>query len=433
MAEQVETIIVGGGQSGLAMSYWLSQAGREHLILERGRIADRWQSQRWDSLCLLTPNWSMSLPSYNYDGPDPDGFMGKDEVFQIMNTYADRIGAPVRTGVGVTHVQRRDDRDDYIIETTAGQFVARNVVIATGPFGDPVKPSASETLTPDVVQVHSSTYRNPQQLPPGAALVVGAGASGFQIAEDLIEAGRRVYFSLGRYETRVRRYRGKDIAWWMSQTGQWDRKLEDHPDAFFAPRASLTGAGGGHDLSVRKLAHQGAILLGRMQGADGNELVIAPDIVETVRDGDERSRRSLAMIDEFIVRKAIAAPPDVPTTWPDPPELLDPILRLDLRWAGVTSIIWATGFRYAFDWVRLPVLDAQGTPQHRRGVTTERGLYFLGLRWLYKFKSSFIHGVGEDAQFLAERIALRDGSPKAESLAPAKRARDQRGLLRPLL
>ena len=417
MAGQVETIIVGGGQSGLAMSYWLNQTGREHLILERGRVAERWQSQRWDSLCLLTPNWAMSLPSYDYDGPDPDGFMGKDEVFRIINTYAERIGAPVRTGVAVTDLQRREDRDDYVLETTAGQFVARNVVVATGPFGVSVIPSVSGTLTPDVVQIHSSEYRNPQQLPPGAALVVGSGSSGFQIAEDFIEAGRRVYFSLGRHETRVRRYRGKDIARWMSLTGQWERKLEDHPDAFYAPRAALTGAGGGHDLSVRKLAHQGAMLLGRIQSANGNELVIAPDIVETVREGDERSRRSLAMIDEFIARAAMAAPLDVPATWPDPPELLDPILRLDLRRAGVTSIIWATGFRYAFDWIHPPVLDVHGNPRHRRGTTTYPGLHFLGLRWLYKFKSSFIHGVGEDAQFLAERIALRDAPRTAASSA----------------
>jgi putative flavoprotein involved in K+ transport len=417
--EQIETIIVGGGQAGLAMSYWLSQAGREHVVLERGRVVERWQSQRWDSLCLLTPNWTVSLPAYDYDGPDPDGFMGRDAVVGILTDYAERIAAPIRTGIEVQRLERPAGRDAYVLSTTAGQYLARNVVIATGPFGIPMVPAASETLSPETVQVHSSAYRNPGQLPPGATLVVGAGASGFQIAEDLLEAGRRVYFSLGRHEARLRRYRGQDIAWWMAQTGQWDRTLADNPAAFYAPRASLTGAGGGHDLSVRKLAQEGATLLGRLQGAHGVELMIAPDIGETVQEGDERSRRSLAMIDEFIARHGIAAPAHEPVTWPDPPELADPILQLDLRAAGVTSVVWATGFRYAFDWIQLAVFDARGNPEHTRGVTAEPGLYFLGLRWLYKFKSSFIHGVGEDAEFLAEQIVARDTPAQASTLAQA--------------
>ncbi len=419
LAEQVETIIVGGGQAGLAMSYWLRQLGREHLVLERGRIAERWQSQRWDSLCILTPNWTVSLPGYVYDGPDPDGFMRKDAVYQILTDYARRNAAPVRTGVEVQRLERIDDREGYRLTTTAGPFTARNVVVATGPYGVPMLPSASATLPPAIVQLHSSAYRNPGQLPPGATLVVGAGSSGFQIVEDLLEAGRRVFFSLGRHEPRLRRYRGRDIAHWMVLTGQWERKLADHPDAIHAPLAALTGAGGGHDLSVRKIARDGATLLGRLQGTDDTRLVIASDLIETVWDGDERIGRSLAMIDQFIARQRIDAPPHEPTLWPDPPELADPILRLDLSEAGITSVIWATGFRYAFDWIRLPVLDAQGNPQHTRGVTAEPGLYFLGLRWQYKFKSSFIHGVGDDARFLAEHIVSREARETASTLPEA--------------
>jgi putative flavoprotein involved in K+ transport len=405
MTEVVETIIIGGGQAGLAMSYWLSQLGREHLVLERGRIAERWQSQRWDSLCLLTPNWTMTLPDYQYDGPDPDGFMGRDEVFQLINDYAGRIGAPVRAGVDVGEVRRDEDRDGYVLDTTAGRFVGRNVVVATGPFGIPATPPISKTLPASVAQIHSSAYRNPRELPPGATLVVGSGASGFQIVDDLLEAGRRVYFSLGRHECRVRRYRGRDSAEWMSMTGVWDRKLEDHPDAFWGPRSSLTGAGGGHDLSARKIAGEGATLLGRLQQVEGDEVTIAQDLGNAVRDADQRAARSLAAVDAFIARNGIDAPLDEPATWPDPPELADPILRCNLRDAGITSVIWATGFRYAFDWLRVPVCDAQGIPRHRRGITEFPGLYFLGLRWLYKFKSSFIHGVDEDAQYLAEHIA----------------------------
>ena len=418
MSEAVETIIVGGGQSGLAMSYWLRQSGREHLILERGRIAERWQSQRWDSLCLLTPNWTVSLPGYEYDGPDPDGFMGKDDLHQILVDYAERIEAPIRTGVSVLDVRREDERDRYVLQTNEGELVARNVVIATGPFGIAAQPDFSASLPADIAQVHSSEYRNPTQLPPGDVLVVGSGASGFQIAEDLLLDGRHVYFSLGRHEGRPRRYRGQDIAYWMSLTGAWDRKLEDNPEAFYAPRSALTGAGGGHDLSVRKLAAEGTTLLGRLQGGGDGRLTVVSDVLETVRDGDERLRKSLESVDTFIARQGIDAPADEPASWPDPPELADPILQLDLQAAGVTSVVWATGFRYAFaDWVRLPVLDHEGTPRHIRGVTEFPGLYFLGLRWLYKFKSSFIHGVDEDAEYLAEQIVARAAS--AMSASPA--------------
>ncbi len=420
MTERVETIIVGGGQAGLAMSYWLRQAGREHLILERGRIAERWQSQRWDSLCLLTPNWTVTLPGYQYDGPDPDGFMGRDAIYAILTDYAARIAAPIRTGVDVQALDRRADGEGYLLTTSDGPYAARNVVVATGPFGIPSVPAVAADFGPEVAQFHSSAYRNPAQLPPGATLVVGSGASGFQIVEDLLEADRRVYFSLGRHETRLRRYRGQDIAYWMAQTGQWERKLADNPAAFSAPRAALTGAGGGHDLSVRKIARDGATLLSRLQAVDGPALAIAPDLPATVREGDERTQRSLAMIDAYIAREGIAAPPHEPTVWPDPPELLDPIRRLDLRDVGITSIIWATGFRYAFDWIHLPVIDREGNPIHVRGVTAEPGLSFLGLRWLYKFKSSFIHGVDEDAAYLAEQIAARDTRGTAPGLARAE-------------
>src|SRR5579871_2509811 len=411
MVEHVETLIVGGGQSGLAMSYWLGQAGREHVILERDRIAERWQSERWDSLCILTPNWTISLPAYDYAGPDPDAFMGKDEVVEVIVTYAARIHAPVRTGVSVTSVRQDDSATGYGVESTAGTFAARNVVGAPGAYGSPAIPALGAMLPRDIIQVHSSAYRNPRQLPPGAVLVVGSGASGFQIVEDLLAAGRQVYFSLGRYETRVRRYRGKDSAWWMALMGQWDRTIDEAPLGPNAPRASLTGADGGHDLNIRKLAYEGATLLGRSRGVDGGKLILAPDVAETVRDADEHSRHTLALIDEYIARHGIDAPPAaLPTPWPEPRELAAPISQLDLAAADITSVVWATGFRYAFEWIQVPVFAPNGEPQHRRGVTASPGFYFLGLRWLYKFKSSFLHGVGEDAEYLTEHIVARSSA-----------------------
>jgi putative flavoprotein involved in K+ transport len=408
MAEQVETVIVGGGHSGLAMSYWLGQAGREHLVLEQGRIAERWHSERWDSLCVLTPNWTVSLPSYGYAGLDRVGFMGKDEVAAFIAAYAQHIEAPVRTGVRVARLCQPANGAGYVLETSDGEIAAQNVVAASGAYATPVTPTVSDALPGDIFQVHSAAYRNPQQLPPGATLVVGAGASGFQIVEDLLDAGRLVYFSLGRYEARMRRYRGQDMAWWMTQTGQYDRKIEDYPQARFAPRPALTGAKGGHDLSVRKLAQDRVILLGRIQAIEGLKLAIAPDVAESVQEADARSRRTLQLVDEFIARTAIDAPPaDPPEQLPDPKELSDPVLALDLRESGITSVVWATGFRYGFDWIDVSVFEPDGEPRHRRGVSAFPGLYFLGLRWQYKFKSSFIHGADEDAAYLAEQIVAR--------------------------
>jgi putative flavoprotein involved in K+ transport len=351
MTDHVETIIVGGGHSGLAMSYWLSQAGREHLVLERGRIAERWHSERWDSLCVLTPNWTVSLPAFAYAGPDPDGFMGKDEVATFIAAYAQYIHAPVRTGVKVARLYRVPGGAQFTLDTSDGVILANNVVAASGAYAMPLMPAVSGAFPRGIVQLHSAGYRTPGQLPPGATLVIGAGASGFQIVEDLRDAGRRVYFSLGRYEARMRRYRGKDMAWWMTQAGQYDRKIQDYPEARFAPRPALTGANGGHDLSVRALARDGVTLLGRIQSVEGWTMAVAPDLPESVREADARSRRTLQVFDEFIARTGLDAPPaDAPEQLPDPAEVTDPIQEVDLRAAGITSVVWATGFRYGFDW-----------------------------------------------------------------------------------
>jgi putative flavoprotein involved in K+ transport len=410
MTEEVENLIIGGGQAGLAMSYWLGQTGRQHLIIERGRIAERWQSERWDSLCLLSQNWSVSLPNYPYAGPDSEGFMTRDEVTAWILGFAAGFDPPVRTDVNVRRLRRANGNGapGWLAETTAGDFRAQNVVVATGPFGDTSTPAWNRDLPAGIFQVHSNAYRNPGQLPPGAVLVVGSGASGFQIVEDLLDGQRRVYFSLGRHDPRVRRYRGRDHGWWMGQLGQWERKLEDFPNAKFESRGAITGAKGGHDLNLRKLAAEGVTILGRARAVDDYKLAVAPDLPQNVREADERAVRARTMIDAFIEREGVDAPPEPPAKlWPDPEELLEPLSDLDLRAAGISSVIWATGFRYKFDWIEADIFEADGEPRHLRGIPPAPGLYFLGLRWLYKFKSSFIHGVDEDAQYLAQHIAER--------------------------
>jgi putative flavoprotein involved in K+ transport len=410
VAEQVETVIVGAGQCGLAMSYWLTQAGCEHLVLERGEIGERWHRERWDSLRVLAPNWTVALPSAPYAGPDPDGFMGRDEVAGFLAAYAALFTAPVRTGTPCTHLGDNGRGTGFALDTPSGRLEARNVVIATGPYQEPAVPAFSTDLPPGLTQVHARAYRNPQQLPSGAVLVVGSGASGLQIAEELCESGRNVYLSVGRHSAPPRRYRGRDLTWWLLQAGMWDRRVEElaSPQAKYGPRPAWTGVGGGHDLGVRQLAGNGARLLGHVHAAADGRIAVTPDVATSIRDADERAHAMLTRVDEVIAQSGFAAPADAEAErWPDPSRYDDGATEVDLGAAGITSVVWATGFKYAWDWVHLPVFDAQGEPHHRRGVSSWPGLYFLGLLWLAKLKSSFIFGAGEDAEYLAQHIVTR--------------------------
>jgi putative flavoprotein involved in K+ transport len=406
LAERIETVIVGGGQAGLAMSYWLTRAGREHVILERGRVAERWRSERWDSLTVLTPNWAVTLPGHPYTG-DPDGFMGKEQVAAFIQDYAAAFAAPLRTGVTVTAVRAAPGPARFRVESDGGEIEARNVVAATGPFQEPSLPPWRPDVPAGVFQIHSSRYRNPDQLPPGPVLIVGAGSSGQQIAEDLLAADRRVYLSVGRYRPAHRNYRGHDWTWWQQRVGYFDRVFDGQtPDQ---PAIAQTGVGGGHELNLRQTAIDGVTLLGHLRGISGATLHAAPDLGETIAAADENLATFRGWFDECIAREEIDAPPDPPRpVLPDPREMADPIVELSIRAAGINTIVWATGFRYAFDWIQLPVFDEAGRPRHHRGVTACPGMYFLGLRRLYKVKSSFMLGVGEDAAYLAEKIAAPD-------------------------
>jgi putative flavoprotein involved in K+ transport len=418
MEERHETVIVGGGHAGLAMSHQLSRRGRAHVVLERGRVAERWRSERWDSLHFQFPNWSLALPGQPYDGPQPDGFSSRDEVVAFIERYCAATAAPVRTGVRVDAIRPGPGTDGFRLETSHGIVVASNVVVATGPYQEPVIPAPAGGLSAPIAQMHSSAYRNPAGLPPGAVLVVGSGASGCQIVEDLLAAGRRVFLSVGRHRRFPRRYRGRDMFWWMEQMGALDQTLEERPDARERPNPLVTGVGGGHEIDLRCYAARGVVLLGHVEAIEGSRLRLADDLDAQLARGDEGVAVFTRAVDAYVERAGLSAPEEPA---PAPPPSLPtsaPIRALDLDAESVTSVIWATGFRRDFGWIRLPVLDERGEPIHRRGVTSCPGLYFLGLPWLHTLKSSVLCGVGRDADHLAECIASRAAAPP---LAPTLR------------
>jgi putative flavoprotein involved in K+ transport len=405
MTEAIETIIIGGGQSGLAMSYWLAQLGREHLILEQGRLTERWRSQRWDSLHFQFPRWSMQLPGYRHQTGDPDGFAHRDEVVSFLEGFAASFDAPIRSGIRVRGVEHESATGRFLVDTDREAFEARNVVIATGVWQQAVTPALASDAPRDLFQLHTASYRNPEQLPPGAVLIVGSAASGCQIAEDLVAHGRQVLLSVGSHSRVPRRYRGQDFTGWGFAMGRYEATVDQRPPGRFNPL--LTGVDGGHTVDIRRFADDGVTLLGRVRGFEEGRVYLAPDARATLAQGDESLVRFMASVDEHVRQSGLSAPEEAVAVSPDLPAVIDPILDLDLRAAGVTSIIWATGYRADYGWLKLPVFDEHGRPLHRRGVTFLPGLYFLGLMWQYKAKSAFLWGIGEDAAYLAEQIAAR--------------------------
>jgi putative flavoprotein involved in K+ transport len=404
--ESIDTLIIGGGQAGLAMSHMLSQRGCANVVVERHRIAERWRTERWDDLRFQFPNWSIKLPDFPFPHSDPDGFATSDEIVKYLTTYADFVGASVRCGVAVRALRRRDSSFGFVADTADGLIEAANVVVATGPYQRPIIPNV---LSHDaaIFQVHASRYRNPEQLSRGAVLVIGSGASGAQITEELIRAGRQVYLSVGRHRRMPRRYRGRDLIWWLSALG-----LDQTPVEKRGPDRSLpliTGAYGGHTIDFRQLAAQGVRLLGHLKGAHDGWLDIEPDLAASLAHGDAAYTGFLDMVDTHIERNTWDTPREraARAKLPDPHDLIEPLRRLNLRTAGINSVIWATGYGFDFSWIDVPVLDARGEPVHRHGITDVPGMYFIGLQWLSKMSSSFLSGVGEDAARLAGHIAER--------------------------
>jgi putative flavoprotein involved in K+ transport len=404
--ERVEVLVIGAGQAGVAMSEHLGAAGIPHLVLERGRIAERWRTARWDSLVANGPAWHDRFPGQSFDG-DPERFPGKEEVADYFAAYAARIGAPIRTGVEVTRVTRAEGRAGFRAETSAGPVEARFVVAATGPFQKPAVPALIPD-TPGLTQMHSTAYRNAGALPEGAVLVVGSGSSGAQIADDLNRAGRRVVLSVGPHDRPPRRYRGRDYCWWLGVLGLWD--AEPDPGAEHVTIA-VSGAGGGQTVDFRELAAQGVTLVGRTESCRDGRLTFAPDLAANLARGDAYYLALLDACDAFARRNGLdlAEEPEARRIGPDPACLTDPIPALDLAAEGIGTVIWATGFDLDFGWLAVDAFDAAGRPRHRRGVSSEPGVYFLGLPWLSRRGSSFIWGVWHDARFIADHIATQRG------------------------
>jgi putative flavoprotein involved in K+ transport len=404
--EYIDTVVVGGGQAGLAMSEHLSKHGITHLVLERHRIAERWRSERWDSLVANGPAWHDRFPNMEFSDVDPDAFAPKEKIADYFVAYAKQIGAPIRCGVEVTLVQRNVGRPGFRVETSGGVIEANNVVAATGPFQGPIMPP----LVPKdaaVTQMHSSAYRNPSQLPPGAVLVVGAGSSGTQIADELLRAGRRVYLSVGPHERPPRAYRGLDFCWWLGVLGKWDAETREAGKEHVT--IAVSGARGGQTVDFRRFAAQGMMLAGLTRSYDNGTVTFAPDLADNIARGDANYLSLLDEADAYAVRNGLDLPeePEARQIDPDPECVTNPILELNLQAAGVTSIIWATGFAADYGWLKVDAFDAQGRPKHQRGVSAESGIYFLGLPWLSRRASSFIWGVWHDAKHLADRIATQ--------------------------
>ena len=404
-AEQIDTLVIGGGQAGLTMSHRLKQRGLKHLVLERHRIAERWRSERWDGLTFQFPNWSVRLPEFSLSHPEPDGFASTAEIVDFIDAYAAFVAPPIRCGVEAKRLRHRDGGPGFIVETGDGSIEAHNVVVATGPYQRPLIPDLLRGEA--VFQVHASRYRNPAQLPEGAVLVVGSGASGAQIAEELHRAGRGVFLSVGRHTRLPRRYRGYDLVRWLGEMGIDQTTTEQRGPSRLLP--VISGAYGGHTIDFRRFAADGITLLGRLAAARDGVIEIAPDLAESLANGDAVYTTFLDMVDAHIRRHGLDFPqePAARAMLPDPPCVTAPLRQLDLAACGINAVVWATGYGLDFRWIELPVLDAQGEPLHRNGITEIPGLYFLGLQWLSRMKSSFLSGVGDDAAVLADHIAAR--------------------------
>lgn len=402
-------VVVGGGQAGLSASYYLQQRGIGHIVLEKHRIGHAWREQRWDAFCLVTPNWQCRLPGFPYDGDDPQGFMTKDEIVAYIERYAAFVDPPLREGVAVERLERRAD-GAFELHTAAGAVNADQVILAVNAYHRPKIPRMAERLPGAVRQLHSVDYRNPQALPPGAVLVVGTGQSGCQIAEDLHLAGRQVHLCVGGAPRAPRWYRGRDSVDWLEAMGTYEVSVDEHPEPAWNLRHKanhyMTGRDGGREIDLRRFALEGMQLYGRIVNVEpGGRLVFGGDLEKNLDSADQTYCRIRRSIDDYIAARGIDAPAEPP---------YQPVWRpkrepesLELNAAGITSVIWATGFDSDFSWVGLPVFDGRGEPVHHRGVTPVPGAYFLGLPWLHTWGSGRFASVGEDARHIVEHIAAR--------------------------
>lgn len=401
--------VIGGGQAGLSMSWYLTQSGIDHVVFEKERAGHAWRAERWDSFCLVTPNWQCQLPGFPYQGPEPHGFMLRDEIVAYIDAFVASFDPPLREGVKVRHL-RGDAQRGFMLDATDGVHCAEQVVIATGGYQDPVIPRCAERIPADIAQLHSSIYRNPGSLPEGAILVVGSGQSGCQIAEDLHIAGRKVHLCVGEAPRVSRRYRGKDVVEWLHLMGYYDLPVHEHPlreGVRDKTNHYVTGRDGGRDIDLRQRALEGMELYGRLLDVAGDRLILDDDLSLCLDQADQVSESIKTSIDGFIAKKTIAAAEEAryQPVWKPPRERPE----LDYRAAGITSIVWCIGFRTDYSWIDLPLFNGRGQPSHVRGMTPLPGAYFLGLPWLYTWGSGRFSGVARDAEYLAEHIKARVG------------------------
>jgi putative flavoprotein involved in K+ transport len=400
-------VVVGGGQAGLSAAACLQRRGIRPLVLERNRIGHAWREQRWDSFCLVTPNWQCRLPDFPYDGDDPEGFMVRGDIVDYVRRFAEATDADVREGVSVERLGERGGR--YSLSTTAGEIEAEQVIVATGVYHTPKRHPQAERLPASVLQLDARDYRNPGQLPEGAVLVVGSGQSGCQIAEDLFLAGRRVHLSVGSAPRSPRRYRGRDVVEWLDRMGYYAMPIDQHPEPRVVRSKTnhyLSGRDGGREIDLRRHALDGMRLHGRLRGIGMDEIRFSCDLAAKLEQADAVYCRIRDSIDAYIQREGIEAPQEPPyqPCWQPPASDGD---RLDLDREPLAAVIWCMGYGADFRWIDVPVFDGGGYPVHERGVTSSPGLYFLGLPWLQTWGSGRFSGVGDDAEHLAETIRLR--------------------------
>ncbi|HEX3775737.1 MAG TPA: MSMEG_0569 family flavin-dependent oxidoreductase [Polyangiaceae bacterium] len=406
--EHHTVIVVGGGQAGLSASYWLKQRGIDHVVLEGRRVAYSWRDERWDTFCLVTPNWQCQLPGHPYAGPDAQGFMVKDQIVAYVESYRSRYDLPVREGVTVRALTELSSANGarFQLETSAGTFSAERVIVATGCYHKAHIPAYAANAPAGVVNLHSSNYKNPESLPEGAVLVVGSGQSGCQIAEDLLLAGRQVHLAVGSAPRCARRYRGRDVVEWLHDLGYYDIPIDEHPNREQVRDKTnhyVTGRDGGRDIDLRRHALAGMKLYGPLNDIQHEVAHFAPELKRNLDAADAVYRSINRTIDAYLEKAGISAPVEADYRPPWEPEA--ELEQLDLAACGVRSIVWCAGFASDFSWVRAPVLDERGFPRHARGVTEVEGLYFLGLPWLYTWGSGRFSGVGRDAGYVVEHIA----------------------------
>ncbi|MCU1406448.1 MAG: putative oxidoreductase CzcO-like protein [Glaciihabitans sp.] len=404
---RIAVAIVGAGQAGLSLSWHLTRAGIDHVLLERSGIAHEWSTGRWDNFTLVTPNWQCRLPGYEYSAGEPDGFMGRDDVYEFVRNYSDSFGAPVREGVEVTRLVPEPD-GGYLLTTTQGVLSADQVVIATGGYHNPIIPTFAAAIPASVNQLHSSEYRNPQVLADGGVLVVGSGQSGAQIAEDLFLEGRDVHLALGTAPRVARFYRGRDCVAWLNDMGIYDIPVQQQAGGLSKRESTnhyVTGRDGGRDIDLRAFARDGMHLYGRLTGLQDGALGFAPTVAASLDYADSVAESIKNNIDEYIAREGIDAPTEdrytpvwAPETEPE---------RLDLVAAGIGTIIWSIGYSADYRWINVGVFDGAGHPTHHRGVTSADGLYFLGLPWLNTWGSGRFEAIARDADHLAAQIIKR--------------------------